>query len=256
MIAGFNVGCSEEPETVLEQPSTDDTNIVDGVAEGSPLYLRLGIQWEGDDEKKFTTFAGCYLDKDASPPSYASCKVTIPEGQLYYSNLNFKIGTFKPESCPILSFAPYYYQRSNSNAYVPPGATDPIDCSQPRALNDAKCYGGAAPTIMGSDFPQGTGYYFLSTQATESSFKLASENKTQWYGGLDVNYLATNDLIAGRGSTVVGGANERVGGTWQDYHITCSDRWGHLLYDITLIIEDEDKEGIPSGVEDEFTDWF
>ncbi|MEK2644527.1 hypothetical protein [Bdellovibrio sp. BCCA] len=261
MIAGFNVGCSEEPETVLEQPSTDDTNIVDGVPESSPLYLKLGVQWESADEKAgFERMGNCAFDADSPLESTLNCNISVPEGQLYYSNVNFDIGTLSPEKCPIISFRPYYYLRSNTAGFTPPGDTTVVDCS---LQSDPKCYGGAAPTLI-PEFPKNTGLYFLTFVSQNASFKLPSENKTRWYGTDErVNYLVTNNLTAFE-TPVGAGPRQRVGRpdplndpqTWFGYEIKCTTHWGRELYTIKLTIRDENEENNDPLGGDEYTDWF
>ncbi|WP_374078290.1 hypothetical protein [Bdellovibrio bacteriovorus] len=258
IFAGVTVGCTEEPVAVLEQPSTDP-NLEDGVAAGSPLYLKVGVQWESADPKSgFERMGNCSLPADATQGSTVNCTVSIPEGQLYYSNVNFDVGTFNANSCPIVEFRPYYYMRANTANFTPPGETAAIDCS---LLQDKKCWGGAAPTMV-TDFPKNTGYYFLTLVNATTNYTLPSENKTRWYGGDGVNYLVTNDLsLADAIAPVATGSQQRVGQValdpnWYGYQVNCTDHWARVLYTINLTIRDENQDNAHSGPEDELTDWF
>lgn len=201
----------------------------------------------------------CSFAEDASEGSTVNCTVSIPEGRLYYSNVNFDIGTSNVAKCPIINFSPYYYRRSNTAGFTPRGETTAIDCSAVEP--DAKCFGGAAPTLV-PEFPKNTGLYFLTGVTPASSYTLPSENKTRWYGGTDhVNYLVTNNLASpNRYNPVGAGVNQRVGidglePNWYGYTITCTTNWARTLYTINLTIQDENEDGDPLGA-DEYTDWF
>lgn len=260
LLTTFNIGCSEEQKAAsnTELPSTEPEK-VEGVEEKSPLYLKLGVQWEGDTGFKF--FDACALPSDAPVGAIKPCIITIPEAQLYYSTVTFRIGTTAGASCPVLKFSPYYYLRSISDKYTPPGGDKEIDCST--ADKEAQCYGGAAPVLLGTEFPKNRGYYFLPNVIKETSFTLPSENKTQWYKGYAVNYAVTNDLVDTITAVLPNYANrisvnERAGSAanWVDYKVTCNDIWGKTLYTLNLQIRDENQSGNTAGPDDQYKDWF
>ncbi len=93
--------------------------------------------------------------------------------------------------------------------------------------------------------------------SSEMKHTILSENKTQRYRGYGVNFSITNDLsTAGKAATVAMGVrNERVGGSWKDYSITCSNIWGETLYTINLTITDQNMENTDPGGSDEYPDW-
>lgn len=268
--------------TVTENPSTDpgtnpgtdpvtDPGAVDTtVPDGTPLYFRLGIKWESAaDATAFTNLnrkngADCVV---TSVMPDITCNFSIPEGQLYYSKLQFRMGSRAAASCPILKFRPYSYQKSNISpvaadttagtpaipGYKPQGTTTELSCADGK---EPKCYGGAAP-FMVEGFPESTGHYFLPSVTAETSYVLNSENALRSYYGTGVNYLATNDLpddgSRATDEAVTTNSQERVGGTFVDYFVWCETMWAEQLFSIKLIISDENVDA--SGGADQYRDW-
>lgn len=271
------VSCSEEAKTLIpmEESSTDGSSTSDStVTSNTALYFRLGLKWEGvADSASFTDWAedsgeACNISADSPLVDRSiTCNFTVPEAQLYYSQLQFKMGTKTVASCPIIKFRPYYYQRSNlapveddpgtpgddtAPGYIPPGEDTDYDCSK---AEDPQCFGGAAPTLV-PDFPENRGVYTLSHVAAESAYVLPAENTLRYYGGTLVNYLATNNLSsAARALSETGTAarKERVANTYVDYRVSCENYWGETLYDMTLKISDENFDD--AGGNDDYDDW-
>jgi len=253
LTALFTLGCSEEPETLSSTTPSVDAGLEDGVQKNTPLYLKVGTQWESSSENAgFERMGNCSFVSTAPAGSSMNCVVTIPEAQLYYSKVQFSIGTTDPVRCPIIHFTPYYYVRSNQAGYLPPDADETIDCS---SLAEAKCFGGSAPSLV-PEFPKSNSLYFLTMVTPITSYTLGSGNKLRWYGPSHVNYLVTNDLTD-RATAIPGKPKEYVGGTgnWQDHNISCSNFWGETLYNIRLIVRDEDQDEQHSGPLDDFPDW-
>ena len=238
------LGCSEEKKPVADSSST--TPPVSGADSDTVLYLRIASKWENGGPG--STLDGCLVSSLSAQGEY-TCSVSIPEGQLYYSDITFTYGTNKPALCSIISFTPYAYRRSNNSAYFPPREEQSVDCSNPDTV-EKKCYGGAGPTMI-EDYPKNDTHYFLPTVLTEMTETLPSENTTRWYGGRDVNYLTTNNLVNRAASDA---AREYVGGSMNDYYLQCLDIWAHPIYSIKLTISDQDTEA-GEGVEDEIDDW-
>ncbi|WP_374029817.1 hypothetical protein [Bdellovibrio bacteriovorus] len=250
----LTAGCGEEPTAAAVLPSTDEvTN--DGVIEGTPLYLKLGVSWEGSDGQTTERMGNCSISPNAPIPTTINCSIAVPELQLYYSKVHFLIGTLKPEACSAIDFVPYYYRRSNQANFKPAGSDADIDCSASPA--DKKCYGGAGPSMI-EKFPADKGTYFLPYVTSSYDFVLESENSTRWYGGTHVNYLVAND-VADPSVAIANGPKQRVGGNdpedWMDYYISCKNLWGETMYQINLEIKDEDQEDLHTGPEDQFDDW-
>ena len=237
------LGCSGE---VKEAESSSTTPPVTGADSTSVLYLRIGSKWENGGPGQ--TVDSCIVSS-LDPLGEQTCAVSIPEGQLYFSDLSFTYGTNVPALCSIVSFTPYAYRRSTSAAYIPLGELDPVDCSNPNTI-EKKCYGGAGPTMI-TDYPKNTGHYFLPTVTTEATETLPSENTTRWYGGKPWNLLVTNNLV-NRASDIP--AKQYIGGSMNDYVLSCLDIWAHPLYSIRLTITDEDSEVGGNGI-DEVVDW-
>lgn len=277
------ISCGEaEVPGIIEEPSQEPTptptptptppppgSVDTDIPTNAGLYFRLEIKWEtSGDKAPFESWAGCELPNSPTPlpdtPTEGVCNITIPEGQLYYSHLNFKVGTRYPQICPIMNFRPYYYVRSEkplvkdangnpTDGYLPPGEKDFIECSD--GINP-KCYGGAGP-VMVKGFPDNTGSYFLTEFMQQASYELKSSNSVRHYNSYLVNYQVTNDLaLVERANTVTSGLKERVQNTYNDYEVSCTNYWGEKLFSMVIVISDENMDGAESGTpHDNFPDW-
>ncbi|MFV8248547.1 hypothetical protein [Bdellovibrio bacteriovorus] len=285
-VAVSTISCSEEPKELIptDLPSTETPPTGEGAVgvapAGTALYFRLGLQWESAtdptvfaDWPTVTSLGGDKCNISVASPlaqRTINCAFTIPEAQLYYSHLQFKMGTTVASSCPILKFRPYSYMRSNMGlvaadptatppvagqpGYTAPDTETAISCSTGK---DGICYGGAAPTMV-PDFPLNDHLYFMTHIGPESAYTLNSENSLRYYGsdGARVNYLTTNNLdAAGRAMSVSSSLmrNERVANTFVDYRVSCINYWGETLYEINLFIADENYDD--SGGVDHYIDW-
>lgn len=261
-------------------PGTDPGTVADPtITPDTALYFRLGLKWEtageGDAfEKRETTDSSvCNVPVGATGGSKnITCTFSVPEARLYYSHVQFKVGTGAAASCPILMFRPYYYKRSNADVIAAdPGATPPVVGSPgytppakdatPLSCSTGKeipCWGGAAPHLV-PGFPDNKALYLMTAISPSSDFNLKSENSTRYYGtSVLTNYLVTNNLDpvdrVGDVAPGVGRVNERVDSTYVDYKVTCYDKWYEQLYSITVVIADENIEG--GMANDHFMDWF
>lgn len=261
----LNVSCSEEPKA-LKQTDLPSTTPEESspFSDDAILYFGLGSKWETAQESdKFENWGSCEITANSVQTS-KTCELKIPEAQMYYSHLEFRMGTKSAASCPILSFFPYYYKRSNNAAYSPPDAKagdTPLDCSSANTT-EKKCFGGAAPQLI-VDFPEYTGSYIHTHVASEVGYVLDSENKLRTFGGSRVNYLATNDLDVGSRVTLNDGSlQERFvdagqGAPFVDYYVTCKNYWGETMYSMKLMISDENMEEDEGGASnDDYLDWL
>ncbi|QDK36570.1 hypothetical protein DOE51_02625 [Bdellovibrio sp. NC01] len=252
-----NCSGEEKLATSSETPIT----LVDGVTSDTPLYLKLSLHWEGlSDTDPYTFHQACYLEKYGS--YFTTCTLSVPEAKLFYSHVQFTVGTTDAISCPIVHFQPYFYQRSEVAGFIQNthnAAT--YDCSK-TVGTPKECFGGAAPQLV-TTFPNDTGLYFMSAVALSSDFKLGSSNSIRTYDGRS-NLMMTNDLsdgdsAAGTGKykTVAAGNGARIGGTngsnWVDYYVYCENLWGETTHQIKIILKDENVE---NGIDiDDYPDW-
>lgn len=248
-------GCSKKK---ISTDTTDTPSADDASTESSPLYLNLISYYEGTTSADQKSAGSCIVPKNTvagSTESNITCSVSIPEAQLYYSNLDFKIGTSDSNYCAIISFKPYYYLRSTSATFKPyPSSTDVVDCTDPSL--EARCWGGAAP-IIAPEFPKNFGTYFLPIAKSSTSYTLTSSNSRRQSNtdkSLTTNTNVTNNLPSALRNTSDSNANYGGDGTFQDYVVECKNKWGENLYTITLTISDEDYEenGTP---QDTYYDW-
>ena len=82
-----------------------------------------------------------------------TCTADIPEGRLYFSELNVT-WSFLPTSCLRATYIPSKYPASNNAAYDPPGGDNStIDCSGlGTGAEPSQCWGGSAPQVV-TTFP-------------------------------------------------------------------------------------------------------
>ncbi|MFV8256277.1 hypothetical protein ACNQKP_00650 [Bdellovibrio bacteriovorus] len=278
------ISCSEEPKALVptdtpstETPTTPTTPEVTepGVTAGTFVFLKVGTRWESaGDGDEFQNWKTCAVTPN-SPSSDITCDVSIPEAQLYRSKVEFKVGSLNPDYCPILTFRPYYYKRSDSSpqttntgppdgsgnptpvttgGYVPYGSDSGatvLSCAPGTTVKE--CFGGAAP-VMIDDFPKNSGKYFLTNVQSVRSFVLDASNQARYYGNNLVNYMVINDLSAvNRAIPLTNDPRERVADKYYDYEIECTSYWGERLFGITLTISDENWDA--SGGFDHYLDW-
>ncbi len=250
--------CHPEKKSASSLSSTDPTaeeQVVPGVESESPLYIALQRKWESQPtEDAYTTHAVCAFPSGSISGASKSCTLTVPEGTLYYSKINFLVGTNLHKSCPILTFRPYYYKKSSDANFTPDGHDTDFDCQTDNSTTPKECYGGAAPAML-DKFPQYTGRYFLPYKNMATSFPLGTENSLQTYYGANVNFLVTNDRT-NRALGKAAGPGAHIANSFRDYTVTCENYWGDVLFDILLTIKDENTESEVDGVTlDSFTDW-
>lgn len=274
VIAGL--GCSSEKKAALYIPklsdgegsegSQTDVDVVPGVSSGSVLYFKLGMLWEQDSATEYAYAPDRICSFAPGAPSGVQvCNIEIAELQLYYSKLEFKMGTLDRAACPYVQFTPYYYQRSDqsiSNSWVTP--VSEIKCGDTPFASS--CYGGAGP-VMFSDFATSPGRYIATALGNEASYELKSSNSVRLYGPVNTNLMVTNDIVdtaTGQVSTPTVGppaipaiANifEQVPGSWQDYTVECKDIYGATTHSIVIKISDKNTADSAGGAVDHFTDW-
>ncbi len=233
----------------------------------SPLYIEVLKKYEKNEN---TTYAGsCKFETTDAIGSTKTCTIKIPELELYYSDLVFRVGSSMGAECEFVEFSPFYFRYSTANGYFPEGtggADDDIECADP---SETKCYGGAAPDILGAKFPASKSHYFLLANGEVSEFNLKSSNKRRLAGGagqqinrsLITNANVASNLAPGsRGVALTFGGGDPVdyvANSFVDYTASCRDKWANPLYHITLIISDEDVTPEPyDDAVDFFWDWL
>ena len=241
---------------------------VEGVTAGSPLFVKVGLAWETDSSSKYAFSAPCFFSPGSVVGDEKDCTFTIPEAKLFYSRVNFRMGSLDPVNCGRIVFEPYYFQRSNrmiANAFDP--SLSEIDCSaNPTNPKDAGCWGGAAPILLGADWPLSKAKYFFPTTGNQNDYIIDSSNTVR-HLGTGVNWMITNDLtdrVTGYQATAnadptkptIVGANERLPNQFNDYFVSCVDIWGESQFKMRLIISDENTVNSVNGsVLDTYTDW-
>jgi len=214
----------------------------------------LSVQTNWEDGTTRTTHASCAVPYTAASGSSQTCTVSIPEAQLFFSDLNFVISIPSKDYCAHVTFCPYYYIKSNSATFTAPGDTSVTDCSvSPLAT---KCYGGAAPYVTPSfSFPTYTCSYILPSTTSAITYKVPSENANRTYGGNAVNYKTTNNLT-NRTSAIVTAPRTFIGGAtnFVDYRISCTDKWGYTKHSMTITVSDYNISDTGDATDD-YIDW-
>jgi hypothetical protein len=191
--------------------------------------FKIEVQTSFEGTTETTTWGTCTVPATATASTAASgtvypCSdITIPEIELYYSDIHFVI-TSAANTCKLISFRPYYYLKSVSNAYVNPAGTT-VDCTANPTPID--CYGGVGTQIIPA-FPNNGGVYFLTAAGLTQTFTGTSANTQRQqagpYTGLTNRWVANN---AGAATRAAGIANELEPGSMLDYRVVCSDSLDH-----------------------------
>lgn len=226
------------------------------------IRFEVLAKWEGEHFKQFNTLQSCTVSAEAENGTEEACLVQMEEARLYFSDLRFRVSTEAAEKCEVVEFQPYFYKRSNETAFIPFGETSALDCSTEPAPR--KCYGGAAPVLLGDKFPSEKSARLVTRIQSSRTLELPSENRVRWYNGEKVNLLVTNDL-ADRESPIPSGVKAYAGQRqFSDYKVSCLDRWGEPLHSLIIMFRDQDRDekavapsetGPVRSVEDQYSDW-
>ncbi len=225
---------------------------------GSPLYIEVSTSY-GSDSNTSVTWGSCYIDPTTAITTKA-CDVRVPELVLFHSKVTFKIGTTGTSSCEHVAFSPYYFRRSSSATYAPfVGAAggDLVDCSD---SDEQKCWGGVAAAIVGAGFPKSRGVYFLPKVVESQSYTVDSVNDRRMADAASdrsfkTNVNVANNLATGARATPINNANLEYEATeFQDYEVTCFDKWFETKYNLTLTLGDDDTDDTPSSTDQKY-DW-
>lgn len=220
------------------------------VSTAAPLALSLYTVYDGEakynNELTFSETGTTTCQATDGTPS-AICTVVVPEGRLYFSSIKFSY-SWMTNKCKLLTFSPYFYLMSLSPVFVPPGATDPVDCS--KLPTPADCYGGAARWLV-PDFPKYIGLVhfpneFIIPGPQSQELNLPSGYSNKWGS----NRHSVNDITLGGGNVAssytaadLGGVGDAyVANSYVNYDFSCRDDWyDPATYSIRLYIRDEDS---------------
>jgi len=249
--------CSSDQPTTgigsIDNPSSGSTT----TPTDAPLYLQLIGHWENSSNVSFTN-STCYVPNGTASGSTITCTITVPEGTLHYSDVDFVVGSNSSTTCSQVSFYPYYFQRSNLAAYTPSGASAPIVCNLTRSLNDPNCYSGAAKSLV-PDFPTYTGIYFVPGSSLEATYTLESSNSLGATLTDDLAVISTNTNVANcySGIGTIPANLDFVAASIADYRIYCTDAYDKPKYTIvlTLVDTDDSTTSVYDGLLDDFWDW-
>ena len=201
-----------------------------------------------------------------------TCKFTIPEAQLYLSQVQFAAGTTDSAQCKYMKFYPYFYELDDgltppftgavstptpvpvpwliSNSPTPVGCygaggagyTEPYEAGNPLLeaepiYSTAGCFNGAA-TAMITGFP-GTGFSLLQETESSQQFTL-SPIPSAFTSHQATNRWVSNDTanINAQGNAFNG---EYLLGSMHGYNFQCFNEFGVLMYQtkITIAVESD-----------------
>lgn len=232
--------CKEADELVDATNVTTPSSTPTPASQDYPLFLKVETTWETDEDNSLgpTTHANCTVPDGSAAGTTVACTANIPEGQLYYSNIKFTMGTNSPVTCSRLVFQPYYYKASVSATFRPFWSPDAdIDCSGATAEAGATCYNGVATEIV-PEFPKFRAVYFMTEVQAESSFTAKSGNKQS--AGSN-RWTSNNLLLADRGANIAIPFDGYRANTFVDYSVICRDKWEEPIWEIDLTINDVDS---------------
>ncbi|WP_413576351.1 hypothetical protein ACLVWU_18385 [Bdellovibrio sp. HCB290] len=242
------ISCGSPPAKVTEGASTTPTPTPDVNFDNTPkntaLYVGVQTRWEGGGAP--TSHGECIaLSTAPIETGPETCDITIPEGQLYYSELMITMGSKLAETCSMVSFTAYAYKRSSSDTYVPPGESSPVKCAT-EANSNLACWGGAGPALY-PDYPKTGGQYFLLINGASTTINIPSGNSRR-YG----SNRGTVNTLADHTTSISG----YVANTMQDYYVHCLDIWAQPIYSFKLTIKDEDTKGTENEpARNQIPDW-
>lgn len=269
----MSVACSPVTQTKNTGGSSDSSSTgATPTDASSPLFLVLKTRYETG-----TVVSGageCAIKNGATTTAerFTACTISVPELRLYYSELQFSVGTANAVSCPFLTFTPYYFARSITNGVTFSGNYEARQCLA-NLSSDAACWGGAAKSIVtnaGFTFPQTKSVYFTPEEGNMSKlYKLDSMNTQRQTTAAAVaaktisaddswttNCNVANNLDSGsRAASYAGnGVNYAGSGYYQDYYVACRDEYYEPTYAITVTINDADTP-TAEGISNQVYDW-
>lgn len=186
-----------------------------------------------------TTWKTC--DVTSASGTASDCTATIPEGQLYFSNLKFTVTTPIGHQCSRISFHPYWAVRSVNAAFDEPETSTAVDCSGGFSSRPALCYEGAARDLV-PNFPVNGGVYYVpgaGSSTQEYTFTKSANQRRIDLAGVDFGNLWTSNnlLEADRGAAIDSGVKQYAGGDrYNDYTFSCRDVWDEPLYSLTVYV--------------------
>lgn len=178
----------------------------------------------------------------------------IPEGELFFGELNFKAAAEEKSGCVQLVYKPFHYLESRSPAFKRFENDAPINCFGPTEFEPflftssipKDCFNGAAPDVI-QDFPTYRAQY-TTVRASESiEFSVPSANSKR----RGTNRYTVNDLPGSMRDSSIGGY---IGGSMQDWEFLCRDTYAEVVRQIVVRISDVDR---PPGLDgsDHFSEW-
>ncbi|MBI4402654.1 MAG: hypothetical protein HY537_00745 [Deltaproteobacteria bacterium] len=201
--------------------------------------VTVSSRWEGAADA--TVQKVCTVTNSDPVGSTVSCTTTIPEAELYYSDLIFDINVTSG-FCELVRFRPYIYLASTSNSFDSYWANTTIDCSV--ADIPAGCYSGAG-IGMAPGFPTNFGTYFTSASGLQKTYTATAANTyRQSVSGSISNRWTSNTLIDRNTNCSSVGSGDGYAGFYQDWQVLCDDKWNERQYGMTLYIADEDQPGV------------
>lgn len=226
---------------------------------GSPFLLTLESYWYSDQAQAYpiplsikkisgTSNLGTSADLDQNTPCIIDknvtfnsaqaarnieCGVEIPETQLWFSSLKFKIrtpaGLDEDERCDVIYFYPYFYRVSNLNAqgFTPFWAPGGVDCStMTNGAFPIGCYSGPATHLV-PGFPQNVGLHHIPL--TDGALTISwTANSAYTSSRLDNRWTGYRSDGGGTPGTTVGAT--------QDWEFQCVKTGSNLQYSYLLRI--------------------
>lgn len=210
----------------------------------APLALRISTTYSGTSTEEYQTFTetGTRVCEATTSNKVVTCSIVVPEGRLYFSDLNFHM-SWQISNCKLLEFQPYYYLASKNAAFTPAWGTSTVNCSVVPYAKD--CYGGAAPQIV-DDFPNFLGMIYFPDEGSTEEYLTQTETIASAYSlKYQSNRLTSNDLATSKQSsdqTVEIAGDGYSANNFVTYRYSCRDDWfDPVTYQITVNITDEDS---------------
>lgn len=253
VVTAFNFGCKGKASQFSSSddsttPTTPPTAPV--VSAAAPLALNIFTKYDKQEYVTNHIFqeSGTTTCSSTTGTPKVTCTISVPEGRMFLSNFHFQF-SWLASKCNLMTFQPNVYKVSNSAAYVPINATDPIDCSLADSLLPIDCFNGVAPQVV-PDFPKRFNMIYTPNEAdlTKPLSAVVDVASAFSLNRPANNRLIANDLPVGKqGNTYTAAqlgsqSDGYVANSYRDYTLTCRDHYfDPVTYEIDLFIEEEDS---------------
>jgi hypothetical protein len=234
VVSTVNPNATSTALSATTTTTTTTTSTQASIAAG--LYFTVTSAWDSTPTALVDQVA-CSIPLNAVPGSTMTCNLTMPEGQLYFSNLALTIGSADLNLCKEVIYYPYGFLASAVDTYTQSkfGAVQ----AQQTCLTapSTACYDGAAVTQFPT-YPLLTNVAMETASAYETTYTVPSPfSLMELTNTSSANFItnkAANDTAVNTAGTTL---QTYVAGSMQGYRAECRDEYYELIYSIDFVLK-------------------